>query len=166
MQNCSLPTPTKSGICVNIGEKTRMNLRNKSLSSLLPSGGRVGKPKKFLWSLLHLTCSWGRAERHCALIPAGNGEGTGLLGDSSEDERQITEKSLQLHSLSQNWCPPALEIAPLHRGLWMKGRTPESLTSVSPSMQEPNDTYVPGGADPDTGFLKATLLLEAESKFI
>lgn len=39
---------------------------NKSLSSLLPSGDRVGKPKRFLWSLLHLTCSWMSPERHCA----------------------------------------------------------------------------------------------------
>lgn len=45
-------------------------------------------------------------------------------------------------------------------------RVSESLASVSPSMQELNDMYVPGGADPDTGVLKATLLLEAESKRI
>lgn len=92
--------------------------------------------------------------------------GTGLLGDSSEDEWQVTEKSLQLHSLSQTQCPLLWHCPHCTEVCGWREWTSESLTSVSPSTQELNDMNVQGGADPDTGVSKATLLLEAESKYI
>lgn len=138
--------------------------RNKSLSSLLPSGGRVGKPKR-LWSLLHLTCTW-----------ALRGTVSPFL-QGMVREQACSETAVKMNNrLHRNHCRctpfhkasvPCSSNAPTaRRSVEEEKRVSESLASVSPSMQELNDMYVPGRADPDTGVLKATLLLEAESKRI
>lgn len=122
MQNCSLPTPPPPNLASVLTQVKRLEWTwgNKSLSSLLPSGGKVGKPKRFLWSLLHLTCSCVSSERHCAR----NGEGTGLLGDSSEDEDRLQRNHCSFTPFHKHRAETHCSgNPPLQGGLWMKAKS-------------------------------------------
>lgn len=95
---------------------------NKPLSSLLPNGGRVGIPKKFLWYLLHLTCGWVNPEVLCPHSCWG-WWGNRLAGRQhwgwTTGYREITTVPLPF----TNRVSPVLAMPPLQGGLWIKGKS-------------------------------------------